>query len=135
MALIKKKNKSLSRKEKGSKDRRKAKKSLARQHRTIANKRLDNHFKLVLKIVRIYDYGFSDFLKILENKAKEHKKIFHKINRFFSSSKMCSKCGNVKNKEELKLKDRIFKCLCGHIMDRDLNAAINILREGGGCLP
>ena len=146
------KSRNLSKKEKGSRNRKKARKSLARLHRKIANKRLDSHFKLALDLVQSYDnlffedlnlqgmqklwgrkvsdYAFSDFLKILENKALEHKKTLYKIDRFFPSSKLCAKCGNIKNKDELKLKDRIYECLCGHKTDRDLNAAINILKEG-----
>ena len=51
------------------------------------------------------------------------------IGRFDPSSKMCSKCGNIKHK--MKLSDRIYHCeVCGLTMDRDLNAAINILHMG-----
>jgi putative transposase len=149
---LKKKSRNLSKKDKGSKNRKKARKFLARYHRKIANKRLDFHFKLALDLIRSYDnlvfedlnlqgmkklwgrkvsdYGFSDFLKILENKAFEHRKNLYKIDRFFPSSKCCAKCGNLKNKDELKLQDRIYECSCGHRMDRDINAAINILKEG-----
>ncbi|MED2933584.1 zinc ribbon domain-containing protein, partial [Bacillus wiedmannii] len=42
------------------------------------------------------------------------------------SSKMCSSCGSIN--KELKLSDRVYKCTCGHEMDRDLNAAINLSR-------
>ena len=47
-------------------------------------------------------------------------------NRFYPSSKTCSCCGNVK--KGLKLSDRVYRCKCGFVMDRDLNASIN-LRE------
>lgn len=152
-------NRSLSRKEKVSKNRRKSKKALARLHRKVANKRLDSHYQLVVKILKNYDYlffedltlvgmkklwgrkvsdyGFSTFLKILELKAREHGKTFHKINRFYPSSKLCSnqKCGQIKSKEELTLKDRVYKCeCCGLEIDRDLNAAINILNAGTSAL-
>jgi putative transposase len=46
------------------------------------------------------------------------------IDRFYPSSKLCRKCGSIK--EDLKLEDRIYVCECGHIEDRDLNASINI---------
>ena len=149
---LKKKNRTLSKKKKGSKNRKKAKKSLARLHRKIANKRRDAHFKLALALVRSYDflyfedlnlkgmvrlwgrkvsdYGFSDFLKILECKTIEHWKTLGKVDRFFPSSKLCSDCGIIKSKDELKLKDRVYSCDCGLEIDRDLNAAKNILREG-----
>jgi putative transposase len=153
---LKIKGRNLSRKERGSKNRKKARKSLARVHRKIANKRMDSHFKLALDLVRSYDhlffedlnlqgmqmpwgrkvsdYGFSDFLKILENKVFEHKKNLHKIDRFFPSSKLCAQCGKLKENDELTLKNRIYKCPCGNEVDRDLNAAINILKEGASSL-
>ena len=149
---IRKKSKNLSKKEKGSKNRNKAKKRLSRLHRKIANKRQDAHFKLANSLImqydylffedlnlqgmqklwgrKISDYGFSDFLRILDSKAQEHKKVIGKIDRYFPSSRQCMRCGEVKEKNELKLRDRIFECSCGHRMDRDLNAAINILWEG-----
>ena len=50
-----------------------------------------------------------------------------KTDRFFTSSKKCCMCGNVK--KELKLSERIYRCDCGSVMDRDKNAAINIREE------
>lgn len=49
---------------------------------------------------------------------------FVQVPRFYPSSKTCSKCGTIK--KDLKLSDRTFKCECGHVMDRDLNASINL---------
>ena len=46
------------------------------------------------------------------------------VNRFYPSSKTCSQCGEIK--KDLKLKDRVYKCRCGLIIDRDLNASINL---------
>ena len=48
--------------------------------------------------------------------------------RFFPSSKMCSCCGNIKT--DLKLSDRIYRCECGNIIDRDYQAALNLKRYG-----
>ena len=48
--------------------------------------------------------------------------------RFFPSSKMCSCCGNIK--KDLKLSDRIYKCECGNIIDRDYQASLNLKRYG-----
>ena len=57
------------------------------------------------------------------------KKILVQIDRFFPSSKTCSNCGNIK--KDLTLKDREYICSsCGLVIDRDYNAALNILREG-----
>lgn len=148
-------NQDLSRKENGSKNRKKSKKVLARVHRKVANKRLDSHYQLAIDLLeefdylffedltlagmkalwgrKVSDYAFATFLKILETKAHEHGKTFHKIDKWFPSSKLCSnqKCGQIKLKGELTLADRIFKCeCCGLEIDRDLNAAINILNVG-----
>jgi len=46
------------------------------------------------------------------------------VDRFYPSSKKCSRCGNIK--KDLNLSDRIYKCDCGLIIDRDWNAAINL---------
>ena len=48
--------------------------------------------------------------------------------RFFPSSKMCSCCGNIK--KDLKLSDRIYKCECGNVIDRDFQASLNLKRYG-----
>ena len=48
--------------------------------------------------------------------------------RFFPSSKLCSCCGNIK--KDLKLSDRIYKCECGNVIDRDYQAALNLKRYG-----
>ena len=159
LSELAKANRLHSKKEKGSKNRKKSKKSLARIHRKVANKRLDSHYQLSVKLLKefdnlffedltlegmkvlwgrkVSDYGFATFLKILEMKSREHGKTFHKIDRFFPSSKLCSnpKCGQIKLKDELTLKDRVFKCeCCGLEIDRDLNAAINILNVGASTL-
>ena len=73
-----------------------------------------------------YNTSFNSFVKRLLYKF-ENKVI--KINKWFPSSKKCSKCG--KNKKHLRLSQRIYRCyFCGNIIDRDLNAAINIKNEG-----
>lgn len=73
--------------------------------------------------------GFYEFRRQLEYKCKLYGSQLSIIGRFEPSSKTCSKCG-WKN-SELTLKDRVFDCLdCGHSIDRDLNAAINIERIG-----
>lgn len=48
--------------------------------------------------------------------------------RFFPSSKLCSCCGNIK--KDLKLSDRIYKCECGNVIDRDYQASLNLKRYG-----
>jgi putative transposase len=51
-----------------------------------------------------------------------------KIDRFFPSSKTCHDCGHIN--QELTLKDRELKCVCGKNIDRDYNASLNILKQG-----
>ncbi len=78
---------------------------------------------------KVSDLGLYQLLQRLEFKAKEHSKIIGKVDRFFPSSKTCSNCSAIK--EILTLKDRVFKCQnCGYEINRDLNAAINILTVG-----
>ena len=77
----------------------------------------------------ISDVSWGKFVNMLEYKAEWYGKTVIKVDRFYSSSKICSVCGN-KNKSLL-LKDREWTCSsCGTHLDRDINAAINILEEG-----
>lgn len=73
----------------------------------------------------ILDGGFSEFRRQLEYKCKWYGSTLTLIDRFYPSSKTCSGCGNIK--KDLKLNDRIYVCEnCGLVIDRDLNAAINL---------
>ena len=73
----------------------------------------------------ISDAGIGNFIRILEYKCKFYGCGFEKIDRWFPSSKLCSEC---RQKHVcLDLSDRVFVCQsCGMVMDRDLNAAVNI---------
>ncbi|RMD58256.1 transposase [Candidatus Parcubacteria bacterium] len=142
-------SRALSRKQKGSNNRRKAQMRLARLHRRIGNIRRDalhklstqlvlNHDAIVIedlnvsgmmhnrKLARhIADMGFYELRRQLEYKAKLYGSEIVLADRFYPSSKTCSNCGAIK--KELKLSERIFRCdSCGFEMDRDLNAAINL---------
>lgn len=64
------------------------------------------------------------FITILAYKCEFYGIKLIKIPRFYPSSKTCHNCGNIK--KDLKLSDRVYKCECGHTMDRDLNASLNI---------
>ena len=145
--------KHLSRKSKGSNRYRKNKLRIARLHNEIANKRnnflhcvttsLVNNYDVICiedlnvsgmlsnhKLAKaISDTSFHQFRSILEYKCKWYGKEFVVIDRFYPSSKTCSKCGW--KKDDLTLSDRVFKCEnCGVEIDRDLNASINIERIG-----
>ena len=76
----------------------------------------------------VHDNEYGLFLSMLEYKLEERGKYLIKADRYFASSKICSVCGN--KKEELSLSDRIYYCECGNRMDRDVNAAVNIMNEG-----
>jgi len=72
----------------------------------------------------ISDVSFHELRRMLEYKCKWYDSELVVIDRWFPSSKMCSRCGAIK--DDLTLNDRIYKCDCGLEIDRDLNAAINI---------
>jgi putative transposase len=77
----------------------------------------------------IADASWSKFLSMLEYKAKWNDKQIVQINRFFPSSKTCENCGFIN--KNLSLRDRSWTCPnCKTTLDRDFNAAKNILKEG-----
>jgi putative transposase len=76
---------------------------------------------------RVSDNGFGMLRTMLAYKLEERGKDLVKVDRFYPSSKRCSRCGRIK--ENLTLSDRIYRCECGNVMDRDVNAAINIRLE------
>lgn len=142
----------LSRKEKGSNRRLRAKYAVARAHEKVANQRKDFLHKLTTKIIRenqsvviedlavegmlknhclaksISSVSWSTFFSYLEYKSDWYGKNLIRIGRFEPSSKMCT-CGVIN--KELKLSDRDWKCgSCGTTHDRDLLAANNIKRFG-----
>lgn len=77
----------------------------------------------------VSDNGWGKFVTMLQYKAEKKGKYLIKVDRFFPSSKTCSKCGYVH--KELELSDREYVCpVCGNVMDRDHQAACNTLNEG-----
>lgn len=76
----------------------------------------------------IHDASWTSLISMIKYKAEWGGKDFHKIDRFYPSSKICHSCDH---KNELKLSHRIWSCYnCGMEHDRDINAAFNILRQG-----
>ena len=67
---------------------------------------------------------FFEFKTKLMSKCKQNNIELRIVDRFYPSSKICSNCGEIK--KDLKLSDRVYKCSCGFIIDRDLNASINL---------
>ena len=72
----------------------------------------------------IHNINWSSFITKLKQKSEEYGSKIVVADRFFPSSKMCSKCGALKS--DLTLADRTYKCSCGNELDRDLNASINL---------
>ena len=76
----------------------------------------------------VQDQGFFEFRKQLEYKCNARGIRLITADRFYPSSKLCSCCGAIK--KDLKLSDRVYKCVCGNVMDRDLQAALNLRAYG-----
>ena len=150
---LKRQQKKLSRKKKGSKNRIKQIVRVRKIHQQIRDARTDFNHKVSTAIAKHYgtvviedlnvqgmqqnhklaksisDQGWYQFKTMLTYKMEWRKGELIELGRFDPSSKMCSKCGNIKH--DLKLSDRIYNCnVCGLSIDRDLNAAINILHMG-----
>jgi putative transposase len=146
---LKRLSRNLSRKQKGSANRHKAKVKLARLHARIANIRLDAVHKLTSDLTRrfhtiaienlnvrgmlknrhlsrsIMDMSFFEFRRQLEYKAAMRGGVVVVADRFYPSSKTCSDCGH--KVEALPLSVREWACPdCGVLHDRDVNAAINL---------
>ena len=144
-------NKALSRKQHLSNGWFRAKHHLARVHKDIANRRRDWFFKLALRLVRKYDrfsietlnlecmkklwgrkisdIAFGEFSTILQWTYAKHGKTLLKAGQWTATTKPCSDCGY--RNENLEFSDRQWTCpQCGSHHDRDINAAINILRVG-----
>src|SRR5690606_17609020 len=142
-------SRSLSRKQKGSRNRAKARTKLARLHARIANIRQDALHKLTTDLTRrfhtigiedlnvrgmmanrhlarsIADMSFFEFRRQLEYKAAMRGGRVVVVDRFYASSKTCSACGH--KLETLPLSVRKWTCsACGSTHDRDVNAAINL---------
>ncbi|GAB3809657.1 RNA-guided endonuclease TnpB family protein [Micromonospora zhanjiangensis] len=141
----------LSRKQKGSANRKKAVKKVARAHARVADTRRDWQHKLSTAIIRdnqavyvedlcvvglgrtrlaksVHDAGWASFTGMLEYKAARYGRIFGRVDRWFPSTRMCSQCGRINGKMALNV--RSWDCPCGATHDRDLNAAINVLAAG-----
>jgi putative transposase len=143
----------LDKKQKGSNNRKKAQLRLSRNYRNIRNERKDSLNKLTTELAKtksviviedlnvkgmmgnhklarsISDVSWGDFHRQLEYKTVWYGSKLIKIDRFFPSSKMCSKCGEIN--KDLDLSQRTWICPhCGAILNRDENAATNIRNEG-----
>ena len=80
----------------------------------------------------VQQQGFYQFRRQIEYKANWNNIQVIIADRFFPSSKLCSCCGNIR--KDLKLSDRIYKCECGNVIDRDYQAALNLKIYGENAL-
>jgi putative transposase len=142
----------LSRKEKGSMNREKARRKVARAHARITDRRTDFLHKLSTRLIRenqaiaiedltvrnmvanhtlarsISDASWRQFRTMLEYKADWYGRDLLVVDRWFPSTRLCSECGVLH--ERLPLDIREWTCRCGAVHDRDVNAARNILAAG-----
>ncbi len=148
---IKTLNQVLSRKQKGAKNRKKARYNLAREYKRITDKRRDWFFKLAHELTdrydvlvfetlnlkgmqrlwgrKVSDLAFAEFLSILQYIAQTKGGIIHFVSQFFPSSKTCHGCGHVNL--NLQLSDRYWRCQnCQNVNNRDGNAGMNIRTQG-----
>ncbi|HHV41420.1 MAG TPA: IS200/IS605 family element transposase accessory protein TnpB [Clostridiaceae bacterium] len=151
LAELKRLQRAVSRKKKGSSRRKEAVLQVARLHERVANQRSWIHHNVARSLLERYDLvvvedlqiknmmknhhlalsisdaAWGNFINILSAKADEMGKIVYKVNPR-NTSQECSQCGVVVAKT---LSDRVHDCPeCGLVIDRDVNAAVNILQRG-----
>jgi len=150
---LKRRQRDLSRKAKGSRNSDKARVKLARAHDRVANARRDFHHQLSTALIRdnqavavetlavnglartrlaksIHDAGWSSFVTMLEYKARLYGREFHKIARFTPTTQTCCQCGVKDSPKPLHI--RTWRCpRCETWLDRDINAAVNVATAAG----
>ncbi len=153
--VLKRKHRALSRKKVGSKNRKKARLELAKRYDKVRNQKKDWTHKITHDLSKSFeaiilenlnvdgmkrfnkglaksvslDFSWHQFKTYLEYKCKRERNHLVLVDRFFASSKLCSICGYMN--EELELKDREWTCPeCKTHHDRDVNASINLRKEG-----
>lgn len=150
---LKKAQRALSRTEKGSRNRDKARVRVARAHARVADARREFHHQLSTRLIRenqavavedlavkglartplaksVHDAGWSAFVSMLEYKAARYGRTFIRIGRFEPTSQVCSQCGVKDGPKPLHV--RVWTCgACGAVLDRDINAAVNIAKAAG----
>ena len=143
----------LSRKQEGSRNREKARVTVARAHARVADARRDFHHQLSTALIRenqaiavedlavrglartrlaksVHDAGWSSFVAMLDYKARLYGRTFIKIGRFEPTSRTCSACRITDGPKPLHIRD--WQCpACGAWLDRDVNAAVNVAKAAG----
>ncbi|MFD4758879.1 RNA-guided endonuclease InsQ/TnpB family protein [Streptomyces sp. NPDC058439] len=150
---LKREQQRLARKAKGSNNRAKARLRVARAHAQVADARREFHHQLSTRIIgenqavavedlavkglartrlakSVHDAGWSAFLAMLEYKAARYGRTFVRIGRFEPTSQVCCVCGVQDGPKPLHV--RVWECgACGAVLDRDINAAVNVARAAG----
>jgi putative transposase len=143
----------LARRKKGSANRAKSRKKVARIHEKTAAQRLDHHHKLASRLVHenqvlgletlsiramartrlarsIHDAGWGTLIRLIEEKARERGRRVYRDPAFSPSTRTCSICGVIGEKKPLGV--RVWECAhCGSVLDRDYNAACNLMVAAG----
>ncbi|WP_326818036.1 transposase [Streptomyces sp. NBC_01762] len=150
---LKREQRRLARKAKGSNNRTKARLKAARAHAQVADARREFHHQLSTRIIRdnqavavedlaviglartrlaksVHDAGWSAFVAMLEYKAARYGRTFVRIGRFEPTSQVCCVCGIKDGPKPLHV--RVWECgACGAVLDRDVNAAVNVAKAAG----
>ncbi|MGW6210603.1 RNA-guided endonuclease InsQ/TnpB family protein [Streptomyces sp. NPDC055109] len=150
---LKKTQRELSRKQKGSNNRDKARLKVARAHAAVADARREFHHQLSTKLISenqgiavedlsvaglartrlaksVHDAGWASFISMLEYKAERYGRTLVKIGRFEPTSQTCSTCGVKDGPKPLSIRE--WTCTaCGTVHDRDHNAALNVKMAAG----
>jgi len=151
--LLQRRQRDLSRKQEGSKNRDKARLKVARAHARVGDARRDFHHQLSTALIRdnqavavedlavrglartrlaksVHDAGWSGFVNMLEYKARRYGREFCRIGRYTPTSQTCSLCGVKDGPKPLHV--RTWQCdACGAWLDRDINAAVNVAKAAG----
>lgn len=150
---LKKTQRTLTRKEKGSKNREKARIKVARAHAAVADARKEFHHQLSTRLIRenqaigvenlavnglarsrlaksVHDAGWARFVTMLEYKAARYGRRLVTIGRFLPTSQTCHVCGRIDGPKPLHV--RTWTCPgCAIVHDRDINSAINVKKAAG----
>ncbi|MGW4891872.1 RNA-guided endonuclease InsQ/TnpB family protein [Kitasatospora sp. NPDC004240] len=150
---LRKAQRALSRKARGSKNRDKARTEVARAHARVADARREFHHQVSTRLIRdnqavavedlavkglartrmaksVHDAGWSRFVAMLAYKAARYGRTLVRIGRFEPTSQVCSRCGVKDGPKPLHV--RAWTCgACGSVLDRDVNAAVNVAKAAG----
>lgn len=148
LTKIKKYQRKMSRQIKGSNARERTRLHIAKLYEKKNNQLKDFHHKKANELIALYDIigvetlslkeiddkkyyrqqiqkmGYRRFIDILTYKCEDNGVLLHKVHKFYPSSKTCSICGTIK--KTFPPSQKTYKCDCGNVMNRDINAAINL---------